>query len=835
MATINPFYRFEDAPEVPSIGEGAVRVSEILNNCYFDILGTVFTGQLITAAYQSIKATVDYYNSTFDTNFLIKKKTTPQIVAGVHLVEYLVYDVGLKSLYPMSGVNIVLEVNTDTVSGQFVGCFGPVPDDYDYGTPLYDGEKAAYNALTINYDTGAAVFPAWYSFDATTGVATSYIARLKDCKYDADLGRVVRVPIDTKPRGSAIKKSGSPQTEEGKYIEALFNQLIQAAVNGASYNDLSIIRNSFVPPSGYVLSYFFEVSPVERQQINIYKPSGEGYALIIRDDNGILFQRFYAPLVTNLYDIIDANSGGTALPYAPDNGITYGGVWYDFEQYQFADACAIPVESYPMPIMSGDMLRFNIEPDSANILTDNTVSIGLFDEQFNFVQKIGTAERGTHNCCNAYQAGFARTLSQWNDIIDIWNGYVDDPATHKIGVVWLDTNNPTFKREFWYDLTATVSYLDLTTIFEGFTDAQNIFEVTTVVDPIIGTIISLAYTPVGYACTTSEGLLCYIQLSEIPTFLIQGWEMQITGGFEVSNNTQHYSNVTIPVVKSGCYRFGVYQFGYDFDGMQTSWSQQGGSVGLNLCVAILDGSGTVQWLITIKKDLANWAALVEWLQANVPFGVFEIEQPSLYSTYTVYPYINMVNWTMEIGTYDFSTGAFTVIYNADEQSGTGGLYNQNINEIYSFSNLLNLDNSDCFSTILEFWGEEGSIAQGFEYYNNWSQKVRLGINGGGKKPILTESVYRQSNGVHKRPQNKQDLSVDLHTDFLDFEAQCAVVDATRHPYFVWNGQSLFVNGEIEVATVQDFTTQSSFEDLAQVKFSALIQGFQPKNSTCINC
>jgi hypothetical protein len=195
----------------------------------------------------------------------------------------------------------------------------------------------------------------------------------------------------------------------------------------------------------------------------------------------------------------------------------------------------------------------------------------------------------------------------------------------------------------------------------------------------------------------------------------------------------------------------------------------------------------------------------------------------------------MQNWTMEIGLYDFNTFTFNPQYNVDEQAGVSGLYNQDINEVYSFSNLLSLDDADCFSTILEFWGEDGSIAQGFEYFNNWKQRVRLGINGGGKKPVITESLYRQSNGVHKRPQNKQDLSVDLHTDFLDFETQCALVDATRHPYFVWNGQSLFVNGDIEVATNQDFTTQSSFEDLAQVKFSALVQGFQPKNSTCINC
>jgi hypothetical protein len=161
--------------------------------------------------------------------------------------------------------------------------------------------------------------------------------------------------------------------------------------------------------------------------------------------------------------------------------------------------------------------------------------------------------------------------------------------------------------------------------------------------------------------------------------------------------------------------------------------------------------------------------------------------------------------------------------------------NANINELYSLSNLIQLDNSDCFSTLVQYWANEGAASSGFEYFNGWFQQVRLGINGGGEKPVITESVYRQSNGINKRPQSKQDLSIDLHTDFLDLETQCALVDATRHPYFIVDGRSLFVNGDIEVATVQDFTTQSSFEDLAQVKFSALVQGYQPKNSTCITC
>jgi hypothetical protein len=257
-------------------------------------------------------------------------------------------------------------------------------------------------------------------------------------------------------------------------------------------------------------------------------------------------------------------------------------------------------------------------------------------------------------------------------------------------------------------------------------------------------------------------------------------------------------------------------------------------IGENYCIAILNDVGQVQYLLPIPNYFTTWNQFKNWAINNVRFGKF-IEESPLSVTYNVWNYISMSNWTIEIGEYNFATGVFTVQFAADEQAGIGPLFPNNIAEIYSMSNLLNLDSSDCFSTIVKFWSEDDTMAQGFQYFNSWKQVIRLGINGGGRKPIITDSVYRQSNGVHRRPQNKQDLSIDLHTDFIDFETQAALVDATRHQNFVVDGQNLFVNGDIEVATIQDFTTQSSFEDLAQVKFSALIQGFQPKNSSCLTC
>lgn len=156
-------------------------------------------------------------------------------------------------------------------------------------------------------------------------------------------------------------------------------------------------------------------------------------------------------------------------------------------------------------------------------------------------------------------------------------------------------------------------------------------------------------------------------------------------------------------------------------------------------------------------------------------------------------------------------------------------------EIYSQSNLLSLDNSECFSTIWEFGSSENSIIEGFEYYGGWMQRLRLPINGAGQKPKIEESIYRNSDGTYQRPSNYSDLTLDLHSDYLDYHTRNAVSSATRCPILIFDGQSIFVSGDLDVATVQDFSNQTSYRKLAQMKFSALLQGFQPDNNNCIGC
>jgi hypothetical protein len=161
-------------------------------------------------------------------------------------------------------------------------------------------------------------------------------------------------------------------------------------------------------------------------------------------------------------------------------------------------------------------------------------------------------------------------------------------------------------------------------------------------------------------------------------------------------------------------------------------------------------------------------------------------------------------------------------------------------DIFAISNQIKHDDSDGFSTIIEYWDDDRTINAGLDERLVWNgttinprtTRLRIGLNGGGAKPKIEESIYRQSDGIFKRPINKLDYTLDLHTDFFDEPTQRAMVDATRHQNFIWNGKAVFFNGDIEVATIQDFSTQSSFEPLAQMKMQVLIQGYQPTNSDC---
>jgi len=168
-----------------------------------------------------------------------------------------------------------------------------------------------------------------------------------------------------------------------------------------------------------------------------------------------------------------------------------------------------------------------------------------------------------------------------------------------------------------------------------------------------------------------------------------------------------------------------------------------------------------------------------------------------------------------------------------------GIYNTyfidevNYITLFAMSQPLQLDNFETFTQILEYGSAKDSIIEGFEYLNGWIQRIRVALNGAGQTYALEESIYRNSDGTFQKPQNSTDEIIYLHTDYFDLKTQRAMTSATRHPIFVLANQNLSVQGDLEIATNQDYTTNQSFRKLQQMRFQAKNQGYQPNNNSCL--
>jgi len=870
MATINPFYRFEDAIQVGSLGERGRIISLALDDLYGTI-NVSQAGQTLAQVISTCNGLAAQYNDDLNANIVVDcfYNTDPTIP---YPVQIFIYDSVVAVQYPLLKVSLVLIIdpNSNQVTTSSAWFMGSVPANYNYSEPLCADELEAYKALTQYAETGSAIFPKTYKFDAQTGIASSLVARLRPCKYDVATGQAKRLPADTYARGARPNLQFPKLSAAGAYAIKLWNSLLPIATQPTTTLYVLYLESlKWVAPDGYYITRLFDTNIVERMQINIYS-STETFTLIVRDGNDFEFQRFYAPEFTT-FDFIANFPANTSLPYQPDDFYKYGGVYYDFDFCDFNN-CAYPAkESYPMPSKSGDEYQFNVQRYQSNVLPYDNVSIGLFDKDFNLVQKVG--EVNVNSICSktfrGYPNYFAYNIKSLNGgafFKTEQNQLVDWAAINALGIVaWptkkiailsvdINDNNVVLAEYELYTPSSTTGQVDVTSPFTFCADLQTL---------LLGIGITMQYTISNYDINAPNPLqqipniAIDISLNECCIKGIQFMFHLVTLGqppaldifyyskfdeeLSTPNPNQGQSNVLIPPIKNDCYRFGLYQFennsfGATIDFETTSIFPVSNSQFHVLIISDAPPVTSIKYMIVLPFYVVTFSDFVNYVNGIFPNSIKQNpSDPNPFFQLCGYNTQFTSNDYFFFGTYDFVTDTF-VDFNFGEISGIACSYaEENISEIYSFSNLISLDNSDCFSTMIQFWAESNAIAQGFEYYNDWFQQVRLGINGGGQKPIITESTYRQSNGVTRRPQNKQDLSIDLHTDFLDFETQSALVDATRHPNFVVDGRNLFVNGDIDVATIQDFTTQSSFEDLAQVKFSALIQGFQPKNSTCVNC
>jgi len=712
MGKSHPFYRFQPAWNAGFYPDNQI-ISNLLNDIQTYIAGWLpgfYTGKTIIELKAAVKDIVDQYNAfPYFGGLEIVATTAPD----PPFMDYYIYirnqdlyvidnnqQLLITGQYNASTLVIATATLTSFTPGSYTGNFDPSP------IPV---EAEVANALTIANQYGSAFFPLTYSYDSNTNIAKSGLARGVDWTFNSS-NEPVRLPAPTLPLQNARRFSLEPLDANDKFIVSVIDRVIASSLANPDYLAIQATLNSFTMPDGWSTVWTYDSTAYERIQIDFVDSDNfKVFTMVGRRDVDWLWQRFINPNTATTSAFLTPYSAYAPLPYLPlsASSYLYFDAFYELDFVDFNSGCYVSPEFYAMPAIPGDQWQFNVPIDDGNITGLTSVSVGLFQEDGGFIQKIGTAYKESD---------------------------------------------------------------------------------------------------------------CFSQV---------------------------YASATIPAVATGCYRLGLYGEAFSpcnmtFTTQITSedygvWIAQVndafGSLNPYLSFSIQGSGSPTYYIYTIPDASQTQYTIAEWVNTNIPGMTATADSLGIYFTWQVndLPCGNTYTFTNCIGDVDGT--CIITLWQGDPQEcvcNSSPL-------LFSLSNIINIDASDCFSTMLEFWSDNDSIAEGFEYTANWKQKVRLGLNGGGAKPVIEENLYRQSNGVHKRPQNKQDLSVDLHTDFLDEETQLALVDATRHPYLVWNQKPIFVKGDLEVATIQDYTTQSSFETLAQVKFQALIQGFQPKNSSCLTC
>ena len=847
MGKANPFYRFSQGWNSGFYPDNQI-VSDLLNEIYV-ALGAVYPSW-VTLGFTTLpqlksiaKAFIDPYNAfPYYGNFSVEidlVTSPPDYNFTLSIRDNSLYATDNSQQITIIGLASIVGkvISSSTLNAYTVASY---TGTFDAG--LIQEEQKASEAMEVVNLNGSAMFPITYSYDSTTGVATSGLARAKDLQLID--GVISRIPADTAPKLNQRTFQLPELNADDKYIVSIMERIIQASLIDDDYTtSILATYNSFQLPDNWTGTIFpSPYTTYERVQIDFIDASRRKFVLVGRKDGtSWLWQRFVSDFYLSPFNFFDYYTESTPLPYQP----TQAGRWlyiyttYDFDLVEFTSNCYTSTEFYAMPALPGDQWQFNVV--DANLEGIDSVNVGLFSESGELIQKIGEATKLPDITCTEHVCFYNFSYTIATEDIDAYVEAINDNATPIVFIylIYLNFYIYNSSNEIVYTLTGT----------ESFNDDQFPVNITTIIAKCnsigISTIqdesgVTFSWQINDLPCGDTYTFKHYTNnLSNVLLFSDDPYECECT----VVTINQHQASVTIPS-KKGCYRMGLYSDPATTCQLMFQYE--------------ISGEDLVDYLEIVNSAAVGDNPYLGFSPDNFTFDFFELtDAPYTAETLATAINTNIQNLVVTVTTDPEETMTFN--YTAMVNCGFSyALYNSIVSEsggfqfpifnsptqecvcgtsyyLYSLSNIINIDASDCFSTILEFWADSNQVAQGFEYFDNWKQRVRIGLNGGGEKPVIEESLYRQSNGVHRRPQNKQDLSLDLHTDFFDLETQLAMTDATRHPYLIWEGKSIFVKGDIEVATTQDFTTQSSFETLSQMKFQALIQGFQPRNSSCLTC
>jgi hypothetical protein len=698
MGQPNPFVRFEPATVNNGFEPGLSYTAELYQLIYDEIWPAIdFGGMTIQEAINTLKTVFGQYNNApYFGGFVLVYPSPWPTITGTQSLEFMIKNPQAYGFDLSQRITLGFDLIDGIVDGWAVDYSGAPTVLSNYTDPLLSVEKEVIRALEIFEQNGAAFFPDYYNYGS--GIALSGLARAKDWKFSDLKGYPLRFPVPTEPyQPNEVLILDSLRPDE-KYMLVLLGKIVKFAFTQTDQSAIIDYAESLSVADGWTLQ-----SDTNGYSLVEFTFSSSSYSFKLSGQftDTWLWQRWVNPTGTTAEVFIDEFAGD--LPYQPNTGKLYFTEWCDIEQVCFSDGCEnTQSEYYQSPAKTGDQWKFNILPQQGNFVGLSSVQIGLFDSDNVFIQEIGSA---TYPDCKLLNE-FPVTIS----------GASFDPLLADIDSNELDTS--------FSGIDCDGNSLgDLITVpFE----VLDIDSITEYAESVIAYINGLD----GYSATyeLATNLVFTIVIDDVDSLAV-AVDYSNNGAYDFSGTVldrcpsaqQMQAELTIPSVRSGCYRLGLISDVY-FESM-----------------------------------------------------------------------------------------------------------------LLAYSNAIQINNADCFSTMLEFGSAETAIVEGFEYYEGWTQRIRVGMNGGGNKPKIEEEIYRNSDGTYQRPANSSDLILDLHTDYIDLPTQKAMFGATRHPILVWNNQNIFVSGDLDVATTQDYTEQTSFRNLSQMRFQALHQGFQPDNNGCIDC
>jgi hypothetical protein len=135
--------------------------------------------------------------------------------------------------------------------------------------------------------------------------------------------------------------------------------------------------------------------------------------------------------------------------------------------------------------------------------------------------------------------------------------------------------------------------------------------------------------------------------------------------------------------------------------------------------------------------------------------------------------------------------------------------------------------------MVEFSDENG--AWGIEYLQGQKQKYRLELFMGNPEQVITESSYRQSNGVHRLGQIALDKQLTVNTAWQPDKFHEAMFFATKHEKLIIDGKIYICVSEYTTETPLDNSSSEGYNELTIGQFKVVAQRFAPLKNQNFKC